>query len=478
MMDLEQRAITCSHCHGTYFDPEALVNHIKNVHCNIRLPIIAPSAENSESELPILQQESNKNSQNSPRKKEIVITKEPLNKVLDDSEKNGKFLTNIKCTLCSETFTNYEELNHHLSWTLEDSEKDFICQFCRKMFKKKKCLVYHMKSEHRKLLIMAISPKNEYDNSVESVAPQVDLTIIQKESKKGFENSPTRLQTSLFDEKLSSPKRCNLCFEYFSNKESYKSHVKTIAEDANRLFSCQFCDKVFKKRQCLISHLKSIHKKRAMNSSSNVEKQKNSSDKIENTKPVHQKSTVTMENSGKIEDNLPRISCESCSEPFSNKGELSLHLLWTPEDSKKAFLCQFCQKLFEKRRCLEYHLKSVHKKMPLSEEFQEKIKNAQTKTSQSPAQSIISTPVKVVSQMEKSIIESPKSQNKKTPIVPRILKKNHKINDGISIKKVEISGKQKRGASADIEVLDEISPPKKMMKIPNVKLVYQQGKFL
>ena len=280
-----------------------------------------------------------------------------------------------------------------------------------------------------------------------------------------------------FDEKLSSPKKCNLCFEDFSDEESYKSHVKTIAEDANRLFSCQFCDKVFKKRQCLISHLKSIHKKRAMNSSSNVEKQKNSFHEIENTKPVQQKSTVTMENSGKIEDNLPRISCESCSEPFSNKGELSLHLLWTPEDSKKAFLCQFCQKLFEKRRCLEYHLKSVHKKMPLSEEFQEKNKNAQT-TSQSPVQSIISTPVKVVSQMEKIILESPKSQSKKTPIVPRILKKNHKINDGLSIKKVEISGKQKRGASTDIEVLDEISSPKKMMKIPNVKLVYQQGKFL
>ena len=277
-------------------------------------------------------------------------------------------------------------------------------------------------------------------------------------------------QPDQFGEKLSLPKKCNLCFEDFSDEESYKSHVKTIAEDANRLFSCQFCDKVFKKRQCLISHLKSIHKKRAMNSSSNVEKQKNSSEEIENTKPAHQKSTAAFENS--------RISCESCSEPFSNKGELSLHLLWTPEDSKKAFLCQFCQKLFEKRRCLEYHLKSVHKKMPLSEEFQEKTKNAQTKTSPSQAHSIISTPVKVVSQMEKTVIESPKSQNKKTPIVPRILKKNHKINDGISIKKVEISGKQKRGAPADIEVLDKISPPKKMMKIPNVKLVYQQGKFL
>ena len=281
-----------------------------------------------------------------------------------------------------------------------------------------------------------------------------------------------------FDEKLSSPKKCNLCFEYFSNEESYKSHVKTIAEDANRLFSCQFCDKVFKKRQCLISHLKSLHKKRAMNSSSNVEKQKNSSDEIEDTKPVDQKSTVTMENSGKIKDNLQSISCESCFEPFSNKGELSLHLLWTPEDSKKAFLCQFCQKLFEKRRCLEYHLKSVHKKMPLSEEFQEKIKNDQTKTTQSPAHSIISTPVKVVSQIEKVIFESPKSLNKKTPIVPRILRKDHKTNDVVMIKKIEVPAKQKRVASGDIEVLDQISPPKKMMKIPNVKLVYQQGKLL
>ena len=194
--------------------------------------------------------------------------------------------------------------------------------------------------------------------------------------------------------------------------------------------------------------------------------------------PQLQPSLIHLLSLGKIKDNLPRISCESCSEPFSNKGELSLHLLWTPEDSKKAFLCQFCQKLFEKRRCLEYHLKSDHKKMPLSEEFQEKIRNAQTETTQSPVPSIISTPVKVVSQVEKVILESPKSLNKKTPIVTRILKKNHKIYDGISIKKVEISGKQKRGASDDIEVLDEISPPKKMMKMPNVKLVYQQGKLL
>ena len=385
MMDIKQRAITCTQCRGTYFDPEALVNHIKNVHCNIRLAIVEPTAKKSEAELPIVQQVSNK--------RETAITKFQLNKVLDDSEKNSKGQTNIKCTLCSETFSNYEDLNHHLSWTLEDSEKDFICQFCRKMFKKKKCLVFHLKSDHPKLLFMAISPKSNFDNSNESVAPQVDLPNIQKESKKGFENSPTRLQTSLFDEKLSSPQKCNFCFEYFSNNESYKSHVKTIAEDANRLFSCQFCDKVFKKRQCLISHLKSIHKKRAMNSSSNVEKQKNSSEEIENTKPAHQKSTSTLENS--------RISCESCSEPFSNKGELSLHLLWTPEDSKKAFLCQFCQKLFEKRRCLEYHLKSVHKKMPLSEEFQEKNKNAQTKTSQSPAQSIISTPVLLTTFMQR-----------------------------------------------------------------------------
>ena len=288
MMDLEQRAITCSHCHGTYFDPEALVNHIKNVHCNIRLAIVEPTAKKSEAELPIVQQDSNK--------KETAITKLRLNKVLDDSEKNSKVLTNIKCTLCSEIFSIYEELNSHLSWTLEDSEKDFICQFCRKMFKKKKCLVFHLKSDHPKLLFMAISPKSNFDNSNESVAPQVDLPIIQKEIKKSFENSSTRLQKSLFGKKLSSPKKCNLCFEYFSNKESYKSHVKTIAEDANRLFFCQFCDKVFKKRQCLISHLKSIHKKGAMNSSSNIEKQKNSSHEIENPKPVHQKSTTTMEN--------------------------------------------------------------------------------------------------------------------------------------------------------------------------------------
>ena len=60
MMDLEQRAITCSHCHGTYFDPEALINHIKNVHCNIRLAIIEPSAKKLKAELPIVQQEQSK----------------------------------------------------------------------------------------------------------------------------------------------------------------------------------------------------------------------------------------------------------------------------------------------------------------------------------------------------------------------------------------------------------------------------------
>ena len=194
MMDLEQRVITCSQCHGTYFDPEALIKHIKNVHCNFRLPINEPTAEKSEPELPILQQDIIKNRQNShityqqfeneirnkdqnkdemafslqgcandldsykflqqqhqllnkeAANKEFAISKEQVNKVLDVSEKINNTLTNIKCTLCSETFSNSEGLNHHLSWTLEDSEKDFICQFCRIVFKKKKCLVYHMKS--------------------------------------------------------------------------------------------------------------------------------------------------------------------------------------------------------------------------------------------------------------------------------------------------------------------------------------------
>ena len=68
-----------------------------------------------------------------------------------------------------------------------------------------------------------------------------------------------------------SPRKCHLCFDKFFDTESYQYHIKTLEEDINRLFSCQFCDKVFKKRQCLISHLRIIHDNKAMNTP-NVEK--------------------------------------------------------------------------------------------------------------------------------------------------------------------------------------------------------------
>ena len=49
----------------------------------------------------------------------------------------------------------------------------------------------------------------------------------------------------------------------------------------------------------------------------------------------------------------------------------------------------------------------------------------------------------------------------------------------MAIKKVESPGKQKRMVSDDIEVLDEISPSKKMMKLSmgsSVKVKYPHGK--
>jgi hypothetical protein len=84
-----------------------------------------------------------------------------------------------------------------------------------------------MKSEHHKLLIMAVSPKNDFDNSNENVTPQVDLPIIQKEIKKGFQNSPTRHQKSLNVKEVLVPKIRRMT-NFEKNQENYSKEAKYV----------------------------------------------------------------------------------------------------------------------------------------------------------------------------------------------------------------------------------------------------------
>ena len=74
---------------------------------------------------------------------------------------------------------------------------------------------------------MAISPKNEFDNSNENVTPQVELPIVEKEIKKGFEKSPTRLQKSLNVKEVPVPKIRRMT-NLEKNQENYSKEAKYV----------------------------------------------------------------------------------------------------------------------------------------------------------------------------------------------------------------------------------------------------------
>ena len=166
-----------------------------------------------------------------------------------------------KCDKCWKAFTTVERLNQHFLCHGPEESKPFLCPICNKRFMNNSALSCHMKTH---------SHKKYYE--------------------------------------------CPLCYLGFDRTSAMREH-SIIHANADGMYNCSHCDKVFAEFLVLKKHIRGFH-------------------------------------------NTRYYSCNVCEKVFPREDKLKLHML--RHSSVKEFMCETCGKQFKRKDKLKEHIKRLH----------------------------------------------------------------------------------------------------------------------
>ncbi|WP_460141382.1 RHS repeat-associated core domain-containing protein [Pseudomonas sp. S2_E01] len=144
--------------------------------------------------------------------------------------------------------------------------------------------------------------------------------------------------------KAGSPKKieCKLCNIFFSTRSNLNRHA---LKHSGVNFPCEYCPKVFSRRDLRVSHVKQVHTKDSQNSCSFCEKLFLTPNQLNDHINIH-----TGEKPYK---------CALCPAEFGDKGNLNRHR--RVHTAAKAFGCEHCDKRFGRSDNLKKHQQKFHK---------------------------------------------------------------------------------------------------------------------
>ncbi|XP_048575398.1 zinc finger protein 43 [Nematostella vectensis] len=265
--------------------------------------------------------------------------------------------------------------------------KVYLCEECEKEFPRKDNLVRHVKTVHRKKkrnlkqhLPSAHPVAYDALNKDTSSSQQESLNLESDQSL----DSQHKLQVSALLQRnkqvgcMSNQRRALLSYDHAGSKKQVPIEP-THGKRPRKVFQCVECGKEFPRKDSLVRHVKTVHRKekrliahpvrpptRTETSTSQQESLKLESGQTFDSQNKHQVSTL-----------LQRYKCKECRQCFHRYDYLQRHIK-VVHRRDRPFSCEHCDKSYGHMTDLRKHIKKQHKVH--SEEGQEKECNLQLKT--------------------------------------------------------------------------------------------------
>ena len=145
--------------------------------------------------------------------------------------------------------------------------------------------------------------------------------------------------------------RCDICGKDYSGTSARNKHIKVVHNQGDVLAHCKVCKKPFYQKSTLRDHLKNYCEAKpfpCIFPGCKVKVKNNKSLKVHMR--IH---TVSV-----INNSTKEVSCPTCGEEFSNKGNYTRHHK-TVHLNRSDFRCQICDYKAKAQVTLDNHLESV-----------------------------------------------------------------------------------------------------------------------
>lgn len=200
----------------------------------------------------------------------------------------------VQCQLCWKTFNSNYGLKIHMY--VHNTEKQFKCQFCEKLFKQKSYLNKHVK----------------YFHSTGKYTKRFFCPYCAKRFRVRYD-----LQNHIPIHTGEKPFQCAHCLKYFSKRFALSKHIKYIHLTTLKYFPCDICGKTFK-QSCTLKGHKLVHT---------------------NKRP---------------------FECLQCGKCFKRRSTLNVHIDCVHLKVYNHVICWHCEKQFTRKSLLKRHIERKH----------------------------------------------------------------------------------------------------------------------
>ncbi|OWF45176.1 uncharacterized protein LOC110457344 [Mizuhopecten yessoensis] len=237
------------------------------------------------------------------------------------------------CSQCPKSFRNLNYLKQHL----QIHEGGFICQLCGRKLKTKE------EQDDHERMCMALSV---IQNEGKTKCMSCDLFFTDIRSYKEHYHSHTH------------PYQCSKCQKRFVKIGSLHSHVCTLDDDNNLLFSCNICHKDFRNERLLIRH-REMHQEHRFKCQHCDKKFFRRDYYLKHVCKDADGTEMDVDRNAEIRAQQDKLVCHICGKNFVSSSNLNKHM---KVHGEKTCICHICSKRFHYVEYLRVHLEGFHNK--------------------------------------------------------------------------------------------------------------------
>ncbi|XP_033726599.1 uncharacterized protein LOC117316192 [Pecten maximus] len=248
-----------------------------------------------------------------------------------ESSRNNSVKYN--CSHCPKSFSNLNYLKQHLQL----HEGGYICELCGRKLKTKE-----EKDEHE----MMCTASSVIQSEGKTACPTCDLSFSDIKLYREHYHSHTH------------PHQCSKCLKRFVKIGSLHSHVCSIEEDRNMLFSCTICNKDFRNERMLMRH-KEIHQDHKIQCQHCSKKFYRKDCYLKHVCKEADGSEMDVGRNAELRAQQEKLVCHICGKNFVSSSNLNKHM---KVHGEKTCVCHICNKKFHYFEYLRVHLDGFHNK--------------------------------------------------------------------------------------------------------------------